>query len=570
MRRVRVTRWLTSKQPLRPTFGQNGDKIAVTVGNPVIFDACKAGIPGTGKPVRIRARPGFKRGIMDRDMHRELGGWLHFLPALSTLSRPCLRVERVQRSGAPDVDRRLSGSGGQCHSWPRSAERSRLRELGSDMTETRSSPPGEQRADASGEIRRLQSCISDLISVQALPAIWAGHDASRILSILLEALLGMLKLDFAYARVIDTPDGAIEVLRVRDRRPSGTDPSTLEQTLGCWLRDHEPLRPMIVRNPIHDGELSIAPMRLGTQVDIGVLVVGWERAEIPTTIEMLLLRVAANQVTIALHESNLSARQRRMAQELEHRVAERTAQLMQVQEDLAHVARVSTMGELTASIAHEVNQPLAAVTMNADACRRWLMHEVPNLVEARAALERVIWESGRASDVISRTRALSRKTTPQTVRLQLNDVVDEVLALVQNKVASQQISLTIDLSSTLPEVHGDRVQLQQVLLNLIINAIDAIHPVVERPRELKIRTSSPSTGEVQLMVRDSGSGLDPLAQSRLFEPFFTTKPDGMGLGLSISRRIVEAHGGQIRAMPNPDYGTTFEIDLPPAPRERAG
>ena len=294
------------------------------------------------------------------------------------------------------------------------------------MTETRSSPPGEQRTDASGEIRRLQSCISDLISVQALPAIWAGHEASRILSILLEALLGMLKLDFAYARVIDTPDGKIEVLRVRDRRPSGIDPSTLGQTLECWLRDHEPLRPMIVRNPIRDGQLSIAPMRLGTQVDAGVLVVGWERAEIPSAIEMLLLRVAANQVTIALHESNVASQQRRMAQELEQRVAERTAQLLQLQEDLAHVARLSTMGELTASIAHEVLQPLAAVIFNADACRRWLMHEEPNLEEARAALERIIRESGRASDVISRTRALSRKTTPQSVRLQLTNRTKEL------------------------------------------------------------------------------------------------------------------------------------------------
>ena len=438
--------------------------------------------------------------------------------------------------------------------------------------ETRSSRPGEQRApvDPSGEIRRLQGCISDLISVQALSAIWTGHEASRILSILLEAMLGMLKLDFAYARAIDTPDGTIEVLRVRDQRPSEIDPRTVGQTLEGWLRDDEPLRPMVVRNPIRDGQLSIAPLRLGTQVDTGLLVVGWERAEAPTTIEMLLLRAAANQVTIALHESNLAARQRRTTQELEQRVAERTAQLMRLQEDLAHVARISTMGELSASIAHEVNQPLAAVVTNADACRRWLMHEAPNLVEALAALERIIRESGRASAVISRIRALSRKKAPETTRLQLNEVVHEVLALAQGKLASNQISVTIDMSATLPEVLGDRVQLQQVLLNLILNAIDAIQPVVDHPRELGIRTCSSSAGEVQLMVRDSGIGLDSLAQNQLFEPFFTTKAEGMGLGLSISRRIVEAHGGQLRATPNSDYGTTLMINLPPAPRDRTG
>ena len=263
------------------------------------------------------------------------------------------------------------------------------------------------------------------------------------------------------------------------------------------------------------------------------------------------------------------AQQRRTAQELEQRVAERTAQLMQLQLDLAHVARISTMGELSASIAHEVSQPLAAVIANAGASRRWLMHEAPNLVEARAALERIIRESGRASDVISRIRALSRKTAPQTARLQLNDVVHEgAHARAEQAGEPSEIFLTIDLSDTLPEVLGDRVQLQQVLLNLILNAIDAIHPVVDRPRELGIRTSSPSTGEVQLMVRDSGIGLDSLAQSRLFEPFFTTKAEGMGLGLSISRRIVEAHGGQPRATPNSDYGTTLMINLPSAARDR--
>jgi hypothetical protein len=131
----------------------------------------------------------------------------------------------------------------------------------------RRSPPDEQEPpmDPTDEIRRLRNCISDLLSIQALPATWAGHDAPRILSLLLEAMLGMLKLDFAYARALDTPDGTIEVLRVRDRRPSDIDLRTLGQALECWLRDHEPLRPMIVQNPIRDGELSIAPLRLGTQ-----------------------------------------------------------------------------------------------------------------------------------------------------------------------------------------------------------------------------------------------------------------------------------------------------------------
>jgi PAS domain S-box-containing protein len=732
----------------------------------------------------------------------------------------------------------------------------------------------------SGEILRLRGCINNLVSLQALPALWAGHEASRILPILLEALVGMLNLDFAYARTVDTLDGKIEMVRVRQGRPPDVDAGKVGQALEPWVKGHEPLRPMTSQNPIGDGRLSIAPLRFGMQADTGVLVVGSDRADFPTTIEMLLLRAAANHATIALHESSVAAKQRQAAQALERRVVERTAQLTRsneelrsrdielralheklaaeleamtrlhelsgwlvvnaelqpflehvldamaalqqadfgivhlydaasdaleivaqrgfgrevlehfarvdadpssawgralarrqrvviadvetdavfaphrqiaastgyravqstplinragkllgiisthfrrphspsahdlrltdlyagqaaemidfnfttaerrklaalvenssdfigiaslegvprflnaagrrivglapsedlsattmldyihdlertrfeqqilpsvvrhggwegemqfrhfktgapipmlqhifyikegerrlgmatisrdmterkraeeavtrAQEDLAHATRVMSMGELTASIAHEVNQPLAGVMTNADACRRWLMREVPNLVEARDAAERIIRDGRRAGDVISRIRALSRKTTPQRARLQLNDVIHEVLTLAHSKLLSQRISLTIDLSARLPEVLGDRVQLQQVLLNLIINAVEAIHPVVDRARELQILSHAPNTGGVQLTVRDSGVGLDSQAQTRLFDPFFTTKPEGMGLGLSISRRIVEEHGGQLRATANSDHGTTLVVVLPAA------
>ena len=172
------------------------------------------------------------------------------------------------------------------------------------MTETRSSRLGEQRApvDASGEIRQLQDCINDLTSIQALAAIWIGHDASRIIEILLEAMLGILHLDFAYANVVDTPDGKIEVLRLRDRGRSDVDSGALREALESWSKNHVPMRPMTVQNPVRDGQLSIAPLRLGTQVDTGMLVVGAERSDFPTAIEMLLLRVAANQLTVVLHE----------------------------------------------------------------------------------------------------------------------------------------------------------------------------------------------------------------------------------------------------------------------------
>jgi PAS domain S-box-containing protein len=236
--------------------------------------------------------------------------------------------------------------------------------------------------------------------------------------------------------------------------------------------------------------------------------------------------------------------------------------LRHTQAALAHLSRVMTMGELTATIAHEVNQPLAAVVTNGQACLRWLARAEPDLAEARAAVERIILDGHRASAVIQRIRALSRKTDPQTARLDINDVIHEVIALVHSEVRTHRVALWTELSAALPPVVGDRIQLQQVLLNLLLNGIEALQAVTDRVRELQIRSYRHASDEVGVAVRDAGIGLDPENLARLFNAFFTTKPGGMGIGLSISRTIIEAHGGRLWGTPNDGHGATFQFSLP--------
>ncbi|MGO8846577.1 MAG: sensor histidine kinase [Methylocella sp.] len=241
--------------------------------------------------------------------------------------------------------------------------------------------------------------------------------------------------------------------------------------------------------------------------------------------------------------------------------------LQELQASLAHVTRVTALGELTASIAHEVNQPLAAIVTYGDAGLRWLNRKVPQLDEVRSAVERMIDCAKLAGEVIARLRALSRKTTPEMVRLDINEVVNEVLSLIRREIANHQVTVRLDLaaptySTSLPPIFGDRVQLQQVILNLLVNGIQAMAVVRDRPRELLIRTQADNTGQVLVEIGDSGIGIDPEHAGQLFNAFFTTKADGMGMGLSICRSIIEAHGGRIWASPNAGPGTILQFTLP--------
>ena len=224
------------------------------------------------------------------------------------------------------------------------------------------------------------------------------------------------------------------------------------------------------------------------------------------------------------------------------------------------MTRVATLGEMTASIAHEINQPLAAVVNNASACLRWLAAH--NLEETRQSAALIIADGHRAGEIISGIRALTKKAPPQQDWVNLNETILEVIALTRNEVQDNRVALQTQLSDELPLVLGDRIQLQQVILNLVTNGIEAMSAVTNRSRELLIRSALIESAKVLVAVQDSGIGLKPESLDHLFTAFYTTKPKGMGMGLAISRSIIEAHGGRLWATVNEHRGTTFQFTLP--------
>jgi PAS domain S-box-containing protein len=569
----------------------------------------------------------------------------------------------------------------------------------------------ERTAD---EVKHLKACINDLISVVALPAVWSGGEPSQIVSTLFDVLLSMLGLEFVYARLKDPFGGApIDMVRVAQSRNLAAQPQDVGRALNPWLGDDPHASPLVVRNPIGDGDgdVSIAPCRLGLHAEIGVLVAGSRRADFPTKTERLLLDIAANQAAIGLQDARLLNEQRRVAEELDQRVAQRTRELAAVNEELreeiaerkraeeklrrseaylaeaerlahvgssafdvatgkivhfsqehfrlfgldpeagmpsfevglqrihpedrdriletfnkavnerkdfeadhrtvlpdgtikyvhviahpafnasgdlveyvgtvmdlterkeadeklreaqaelAHVSRVTTLGEMAASIAHEVDQPLSGVVINANACLRFLTGATQNLDEVRDGLQAIARDGRRASDVIGRIRALARRTMTEKELLSINDVIREVVGLAEGEARRTRARLRTDLAGDLPRVLGDRVQLQQVVLNLLLNGLDAMQGVVGRPRELVISTQREASDRVRVAVQDSGSGIDPQLALRIFDPFYTTKSSGLGMGLSISRSIIEQHDGRLWAVPNDGPGTTFHFTV---------
>jgi signal transduction histidine kinase len=237
------------------------------------------------------------------------------------------------------------------------------------------------------------------------------------------------------------------------------------------------------------------------------------------------------------------------------------AALRQAQADLAHVSRVTTMGELTVSLAHEVNQPIAAAITNANTCMLWLAAESPNIDEARAAAMRIVQDGTRASDIISRIRLLFKKGTPERVRVDVNELIREMIVLLRSEAVRYGVPVRTELAADLPPAMGDRVQLQQVLMNLIVNGIDAMKDV-EGARELAIASQRMDHERVQMSVSDTGVGLPAQQADQIFKAFFTTKAHGTGMGLSISRSIVESHGGRLWAEDHALRGATFHLTLP--------
>jgi signal transduction histidine kinase len=248
--------------------------------------------------------------------------------------------------------------------------------------------------------------------------------------------------------------------------------------------------------------------------------------------------------------------------QLEIRVSERTAALMQTQAELTHLSRVLSMGELTASIAHEIKQPLTALVMNGHACIEWLSVNPPNLDKARTTAGKIIRDGTRAAAILSRIRALFNKELPAKDWLDINELIQELIVLVRDEAQKQHIPLRTELAMNLPKVRGDRVQLQQVVLNLIMNGMDAMASINGKQRELLVCSWQENSNEIGVKVADAGIGLAPESADKIFDPFFTTKPHGIGMGLSVSRSIIESHDGKLWATPRPQGGTIFQFTIP--------
>jgi C4-dicarboxylate-specific signal transduction histidine kinase len=265
------------------------------------------------------------------------------------------------------------------------------------------------------------------------------------------------------------------------------------------------------------------------------------RVEFDATGQPILLRGTSREVTARKH-------------------AEHESQLLR--EEIAHAGRVSTMGQLASALAHEINQPLGAILRNAEAAELFLQHPSPDLDEIRAILADIREDDERAGLVIDRMRGLLRRQTLETQRLDVGALVGEVAALVRVDAAMRQVKLHVDVQADLPRAMGDRVHLQQVLLNLIINAMDALDGASLENRRISVTARGDGAQIVEIAVSDTGPGIPADTLARIFEPFFTTKPTGMGMGLAISRTIVETHGGELWAENKSDGGTTFRLTLP--------
>jgi signal transduction histidine kinase len=243
---------------------------------------------------------------------------------------------------------------------------------------------------------------------------------------------------------------------------------------------------------------------------------------------------------------------------------------MKTQGELAHLSRMLSIAQLTASIVHEVGQPLTGVVTNGQACLEWLATDPPNLEKARRTTENIVRDGTRAGAVLSRIRALFKKEAPAKEWLSINEVVEEIAGFLREEAGRRGVRIRMELGPNLPKVNADRVQLQQVMLNLVVNAMDALSGVAATDREVIVSSRAGDANHVTVMVEDSGEGLGSEDASRIFEPFFTTKASGIGMGLSISRSIIESHSGRIWAAPGKSRGAIVQFSIPIATRENNG
>jgi signal transduction histidine kinase len=411
---------------------------------------------------------------------------------------------------------------------------------------------------------RLRAALRDLVALSTIPAGWIGIEPRTIAAGLADILVGSLDFDFAFVRLLD-PAGGV----------------TMDVTSGCatsefldWLRAQlstldESLREQIILNYVDD---RLKPLRgiiipIGFNAYAGLVAIGCERSDFPTDTDRMLLTVAVNHAATAFRSANL-VRERRQAEEevreardqLEMKVIDRTAELQRAMTELTQMNRAATAGALSASIAHEISQPLTGIVLAAITARRWLALRQPNIEEAQGELDRIESAGHRAGEIIASLRGMFKKETQARDLIDVNKLIFMTIAIVRHELQDNKVELLTDLDESLPNLQGDRVQLQQVVLNLVMNAIEAMQSVA--PRTLSIRSGVSKPNVVRVTIEDTGTGVDPSNHDDIFNPMFTTKERGMGIGLSICHSIVESHNGRIWATRGIDKGSIFQFELP--------
>lgn len=407
----------------------------------------------------------------------------------------------------------------------------------------------------------LRRCLRDLVALSSLPIIWIGANAEQIANALTQLIVSILDVEFAWVTINDP---AVNAFQAHNRATeTGFVPRTPKSD---WVKPNA----RFTTNAQPQRQMYGASVPIGLEPG-SVLVALCCRSNFPTQTEHLLLRVAANQAAVAIMQwrteqslrSEIKQRETLEAREREQRSRE-------MQRELAHANRVATLGQHTASIAHEVRQPLAAISSNGSAALRWLTKATPDLDEAREALQRIVDAAQNAGDIIDTIRLMFKKSDGERFALNANALIEEVLTVLRGDLERRRILVETRLRAALPEIVASRVQLQQVILNLVINAAEAMHSTTDRDRVLRVTSDRQEPTGILITVEDTGPGIEPENIERIFKPFYTTKSEGMGMGLAICRSIVEAHGGRLFATPGRSCGLAMQISLPASTTLGAG